>query len=336
MKILYAVQATGNGHISRACEILPVLKKRAHVDVLLSGNNSSLEPGFEVNYRSKGYSLYYQTGGIDYLRIARENNPLRLCKEIVELPVKNYDLVLSDFEPISAWACKLKHVPCISVSHQAAFKSLAVPQPEKSLLFNSIINLYAPASQNIGFHFKSYDTFIATPVIRKKIRQLEPNNFGHYTVYLPSSNKEQLTDRLSPLTNANWHVFLPGLTHYEKVRNIEFYPISEAAFIESLRSCAGIICGAGFELPAEALFLGKKLWVIPIKGQFEQRCNAYALELMGVKTSKSINEINTDAFEKWHSEFERIHLPFEDNTEAIFEKMLGAYECSGNFDLQLV
>ena len=59
MKILYAVQATGNGHISRACEILPVLKNRAQVHVLLSGNNSSLEPGFEVNYRSKGYSLHY-------------------------------------------------------------------------------------------------------------------------------------------------------------------------------------------------------------------------------------------------------------------------------------
>ena len=336
MKILYALQATGNGHISRACEILPVLKKRAQVDVLLSGNNSSLEPGFEVNYRSKGYSLYYKTGGIDYLRIARENSPLHLSKEIIDLPVRNYDLVLSDFEPISAWACKLKNVPCISVSHQAAFKSPAVPQPEKSLLFESIIKLYAPASQNIGFHFKSYDSFIATPVIRKKIRQLNPINDGHYTIYLPSANKWQLQELLTPLKNAQWQIFLPGLMQYEKVKNIEFFPVSEAVFIESLRSCTGIICGAGFELPAEALFLGKKLWVIPIKGQFEQKCNAYALELMGVKTSKSISEINIETFENWHSEFDLIHIPFGDDTENTFERALSAFEDSGNFNLQLV
>jgi uncharacterized protein (TIGR00661 family) len=336
MKILYAVQATGNGHISRACEILPVLKNRAQVHVLLSGNNSSLEPGFEVNYRSKGYSLYYKTGGIDYLRMARDNSTLRLCKEIVDLPVKKYDLVLSDFEPISAWACKLKNVPCISVSHQAAFKSPAVPQPEKSLLFESLIKLYAPASQNIGFHFKSYDTFIATPVIRKKIRQLDPTNSGHYTVYLPSSPKWQLLEQLTPLKKAHWQVFLPGLTQYEKVKNIEFFPISEGVFMESLRSCTGIICGAGFELPSEALFLGKKLWVIPIKGQFEQKCNAYALALMGVKTSESIGEINIEAFENWHTDFELIQLPFEDNTEVIFERALNAYDGSENFNLQLV
>ncbi|RYY68461.1 MAG: glycosyl transferase, partial [Chitinophagaceae bacterium] len=37
MKILYALQATGNGHISRASEILPILETMADVDVLLSG-----------------------------------------------------------------------------------------------------------------------------------------------------------------------------------------------------------------------------------------------------------------------------------------------------------
>jgi uncharacterized protein (TIGR00661 family) len=336
MKILYAVQATGNGHISRACEILPVLKNRAQVDVLLSGNNSSLEPGFEVNYRSKGCSLYYKTGGIDYLKMALENGPLRIVREIVELPVTHYDLVLSDFEPISAWACKLKNVPCISVSHQASFKSPYVPMPKKSVLFDSIIHHYAPASHHIGFHFKAYDTFITTPVIRQIIRQIEPCNLGHYTVYLPSANKMQLLELLTPLKSAQWHVFLPGQKQHERVKNIEFFPVSETDFIESLRCCSGIICGAGFELPAEALYLGKKLWVIPIKGQFEQLCNAYALEQMGVKTSHSISEINADTFINWQHEYKRIHIPFEDSTENIFDKALNTFERSGNFNLQFV
>jgi len=336
MKILYAVQATGNGHISRACEILPIIKNRAKVDVLLSGNNSSLEPGFEIKYKSKGYSLYYKSGGIDYLNIARKNSLMRLCKEIIDLPVRNYDLVMSDFEPISAWACTLKNVPCISVSHQAAFKSKLVPMPEKTLHFDAVIKLYAPASHNIGFHFKPYDRFIYSPIIRQKIRLLEPTDVGHFTVYLPAASKTQLNFTFTNIPNAQWHVFLPNQKHVEKIKNITFFPVSEGLFIKSLSSCAGIICGAGFELPAEALFLGKKLWVIPIKGQFEQKCNAYALELMGIKTSLCISEINADTFEKWLSEFERIHLPFGDSTEEIFEKELTTFESSVDFGLQLV
>jgi len=38
MKILYAVQATGNGHIARAIEMMPHLQKYGEVDVFLSGS----------------------------------------------------------------------------------------------------------------------------------------------------------------------------------------------------------------------------------------------------------------------------------------------------------
>jgi len=37
MKIFYAVQATGNGHISRAMELLPYLERYGKVDIFLSG-----------------------------------------------------------------------------------------------------------------------------------------------------------------------------------------------------------------------------------------------------------------------------------------------------------
>ena len=37
MKILYAIQGTGNGHIARAEDIVPVLKRFGTLDVLVSG-----------------------------------------------------------------------------------------------------------------------------------------------------------------------------------------------------------------------------------------------------------------------------------------------------------
>ncbi|NDB36263.1 MAG: glycosyl transferase, partial [Flavobacteriia bacterium] len=40
MKILYAIQGTGNGHISRAIALVPEFQKLVEVDVLISGTQS--------------------------------------------------------------------------------------------------------------------------------------------------------------------------------------------------------------------------------------------------------------------------------------------------------
>ena len=43
MKIFYAVQATGNGHVSRAQQLYPYLQKFGEVDFFISGNNANLD-----------------------------------------------------------------------------------------------------------------------------------------------------------------------------------------------------------------------------------------------------------------------------------------------------
>ena len=89
MKIFYAVQATGNGHISRAMELLPYLQRYGTVDIFLSGDNSHLPMDAPVKYRSKGLSLYSNScGGLDYLKILRHFQPMRLNKEINDLSYK--------------------------------------------------------------------------------------------------------------------------------------------------------------------------------------------------------------------------------------------------------
>ena len=99
MKILYAVQATGNGHIARAIEMMPHLQKYGEVDVFLSGSNSSLNPNLPVKYRSGGLSLFYQNAGsLDYKKIISRINIPRIQKESKELTVSKYDLILNDFE----------------------------------------------------------------------------------------------------------------------------------------------------------------------------------------------------------------------------------------------
>ena len=57
MKVLYAIQGTGNGHISRANEIIPILERRVSLDVLVSGKNSTLKLNYPVKYNFNGISL---------------------------------------------------------------------------------------------------------------------------------------------------------------------------------------------------------------------------------------------------------------------------------------
>ena len=47
MKILYAVQGTGNGHLSRAKEIYSILNNRVEVDVLISGTQYEIDFDFQ-------------------------------------------------------------------------------------------------------------------------------------------------------------------------------------------------------------------------------------------------------------------------------------------------
>jgi uncharacterized protein (TIGR00661 family) len=124
MKILYAIQGTGNGHISRAHDVIPEIQKFGKLDLFVSGSQSDIKLPYPVKYTSQGLSFYPdKTGGIDFIKTAKENSTRRILKEISDFPIASYDLVINDFEPISAWACKRKKIPCIALSHQSAFLS---------------------------------------------------------------------------------------------------------------------------------------------------------------------------------------------------------------------
>jgi UDP-N-acetylglucosamine:LPS N-acetylglucosamine transferase len=60
MKIFYAIQGTGNGHISRAVQLYPYLKKYGEVDFFLSGSNAQLNVDIPIKFKSKGVSLFYK------------------------------------------------------------------------------------------------------------------------------------------------------------------------------------------------------------------------------------------------------------------------------------
>ena len=285
MKIFYAVQATGNGHISRALEIIPFLEKYGEVHVFLSGNNYGLNIGLPIVYRSKGLSFQYDStkGSIDLKKTFKSINFSKIWTESKYLPVEKYDLVINDFEFITSLACRIKGIASVHFGHQASFRSKFIPRPQK---YNHVsewfIRNFVKAEHTIGLHFKHYDPTIFQPIIRQSILNAKPSTHDHVTVYLGHYGISTIFNNVKELKDIRFEVFSKEVMHVHTVEHVTFYPVHTERFTQSLLTCRCLITGAGFETPAEALYLKKNMMLLPVQGQYEQLCNAEALKEFNV------------------------------------------------------
>jgi len=337
MKIFYAIQATGNGHISRAMELLPHLEKHGVVDIFLSGANSSLALDAPVKYRSNGLSLFYNcSGGLDYWKIMKGYHPFKLKKEIQDLPVEKYDLIINDFEYITAASCARKRIASVQFGHQGSFQSVKTPRPEnKSSVGEWILKNYARATHHIGLHFQKYDEFIFHPVVKKEILQSDPTNKNYITTYLPSFCEPQLEAIFHPLKEFRFEIFSKETRQIRNAQNIRFIPVDKNLFNQSLIHCDGIITGGGFETPAEAIHLGKKIMSVPIRGQYEQVCNAAALKRLGIICLKGIDEDFSSSFYKWINENKSVRIDYSQTVPETIEYLFGLNEkMKHDFEMQ--
>lgn len=327
MKILYAIQGTGNGHLSRSMDIVPLLKEFAEVDVLVSGIQGDLSLPFPVKYKFHGLGFIFgKKGGVDLWKSFYKAKLRLFIKEINSLPVNEYDMVINDFEPVSAWACYLKNKFCIGLSHQAAVIAPNAPKPQDvDMMGKFILNHYAPVNINYGFHFAEFDENTFTPVIRKQVRGQEVSNAGHYTVYLPAYDDKRLIKRLSEFKHITWDVFSKHNKKTHRHKNVHIQPISNEKFIKSMAQSAGVLCGAGFETPAEALFMNKKLLVIPMKNQYEQHLNAAALNTLGVPLMKSLKEKHHHILTNWLENGEPVKVHYPDRTREILKMIISKH-----------
>ncbi len=252
MKILYAFQGTGNGHVARARDLVPRFKKYADVDVLVAGTQSDLDLGLNITYRLYGLTMVYnKKGAVSYWQSALQNKPFRFIRDVSNLPVKKYDAVIVDFEAVTSYACLIRGVKSLQLSHQAAYWSKRTPRPEKRIWhWEFVIAYMSPSKFRLGFHFSRYDDFILPPIIRREIRGAALENKGHYTVYLPSYHPEEIVSFVNQFQSHRFHIFARVQESYQ-AGNASVQTIGVDAYLESFRTCEGLICGAGFEAPSE-------------------------------------------------------------------------------------
>lgn len=328
MKILFAVQGTGNGHLSRATQIYPSLTRFGQVDVLISGTENAIRPNFPVRYRYDGLGFAFgQKGGIDIKKTYADARIWRFLKSVEEVPVKNYDLVINDFEPITAWACRLREIPLVALSHQSSLLKAGVPKLlTPDLAAELVLRHYAPAPASVGYHFEQYHPDIFTPVIRHELYAAKRNQKSHITVYLPAFSVEKLSQALPRIRGLQWHVFSRHEYQLSGRDDIRIFAVDAKAFVLSMSSASGVLCGAGFETPAEALHLGIPLMVVPMRGQYEQACNAAALEKIGAGVIWKTSDLRPEKIKEWAESQKAIKMEYPNVIEASLERLMELYE----------
>ena len=319
MKILYGVQGTGNGHIARARVMAAALAKRNDVTLDYVFTGRAPDKYFDMDVFGDyvtypGLSFVTRHGRVDRIKTLREAKIRQLWHDIRTLDVTGYDLLINDFEPVTAWAAKRAGLPSISISHQAAF-AYNVPKSGEGLSDKLLMKYFAPTDIQLGVHWFHFNQPILPPFVCDK-PATNPAN-GHVLVYLPFEEINDIQQMLEPLSDQLFQCFHPSIKAPLNCGHIHWHPTSKQAFQHALQHCSGVIGNGGFELSSEALQLGKKLLIKPLHGQFEQLSNVLMLDKLSL--CQTLFQLDTDIVEEWLNAPANDAIQFPDDPTLLIE-----------------
>lgn len=318
MKIFYGVQGTGNGHITRA----RVMAKRlyaAGMDVTFQFSGRPADQYFDMEIFNghqirAGLTFNIEKGNVNFIKTAFEANLFRFGKDINDLDLSNYDLVISDFEPVTSWAAKKQKKPVIGIGHQYAFRH-KIPRQGNDPLAEQVLKHFAPADTSVGLHWHHFGQPILPPIIEPHYvkRKVLKNKI---IVYLPFEDPRDVIELLAPFTDFTFHVYSPVVVPSE-YDHIICYPLSRDGFQNNLIDCEGIISNSGFELASECLQLGKKILAKPIHGQMEQCANAAALSQLGY--GRVMYDLDREVIEEWLHDETSVYVTYPDTANVLVQ-----------------
>jgi uncharacterized protein (TIGR00661 family) len=201
------------------------------------------------------------------------------------------DVIVNFFEPMTgvyALTCR-NRPPVVAVAHQFMYEHPDyVRHPRKRLQqfgMKWYIRLVGAGSTRIALSLyeapdlPGKDLFVGPPILRRQLFDLQPNPNGNFVlVYLLNHGyAEQIIDwhRRNPATVLHCFYDKPGapaeLRHDD---SLTFHRLDGEKFLQMMAECKYVACTAGFESLAEAAYLGKPLFLVPVENHIEQEINA--------------------------------------------------------------
>lgn len=307
-KIVYGFSGEGSGHSSRTREMAAHLVRQGHTVRLASYDRGyrNLKDDFDVLE-------------IEGLRIASEDNKVSRVRTFIDnlqrLPKGHRtlqrfravlfddfqpDVVITDFEPMSAYLATYYDRPLISLDNQHRMRYMKYRCPPgmraERRITKTIIRAMVPrpdVALAITFFFgevKNDRTFLFPPIVRSEVRDSQPAAGDHILVYL-TSGFDSCLEVLKRFPRESFRVY--GYDRDERDGVLHYRPFSREGFLDDLATSKAVIATAGFTLISEALYLHKPYLALPMRGQFEQQLNAFQLQQLGY--GRSLDEATEEA-----------------------------------------
>jgi uncharacterized protein (TIGR00661 family) len=305
MRILYGVVGEGMGHATRSKVVCEHLVARGHdVKIVVSGRaHAMLSKAFSDVVEIRGLTIRYVDNRMD-----RDGT---LARNVLAAPgmlaanvgayfdtVSKFrpDAVVSDFDSFAYLFARRHGLPVVSIDNQQIVSRCKLGKFAKAgakvdyQLTKAFVRAKLPGCDHyvVTTFFEppirrkcEADTTLVPPILRKEIldakKRARPGD--HVLVYQTSTSDTKLLDELQSVRDQKFIVY--GLRRSSHRGNTTLKEFSETGFVDDLAAARAVVCNGGLSLLGEAIYLGKPIFSVPVRNQYEQVLNARYLEQLG-------------------------------------------------------
>jgi len=306
-KFIFLVQGEGRGHMTQAISLYQILRNHGHhiqhifigksnrrevPEYFINSFNAPVElidsPNLITDPKNKSIrlipSIIFNLKYLNRFRKSLKRIHNVMSKDMPDTLINFYDFLggfYNFFYRPKARYIVIGHQ--FLASHPEFGFSPGNPFQKKLFLgYNYLTSLRAELKLALSFMpyepQKVGNTMVVPPLLREKLHQLKVEKKDFILGYMVNDGYSQEIinwNHRNPETRL--HIFWDkkGEPEVKYITNtLAFHQLNADKFLGMMAECMGLITTAGFESICEALYLGKPVLMVPVKGQYEQACNA--------------------------------------------------------------
>ncbi len=343
LNCIFIVQGEGRGHMTQAMALKPMLEDAGHaVSAVLVGKTEHRRiPQFfldkmavpVVYYNSPNFAIDASEQSVKVWPTVTQN--LRRSPEfkesldVIRATIDTYqpDVIINFFEPLAGIfnLFNVSKVPMVCIGHQYMYHHPVYPfSPGKlaqrygAKYFTRLSSFGAERKLALSF-YNAWDRprlSVMPPLLRPELFTLPlDQEEPFFLIYLLNQGyADSIIEWHQRFPEVELHCFWDN-PDVEEVwaydEKLTFHQLHDTKFLDMMARCRGLICTAGFESVCEAMYLGKSILAVPVKGHIEQYWNALDLCQYGggifdasfnierLEHVKPVDEALTREFRQW-------------------------------------
>jgi len=356
LKFIFIVQGEGRGHMTQAISLFQILHNNGHeISHVIVGKSKRRElpaffissikapitqlesPNFITDKQSKSVSIF-RTLVVNLSRAGTFLKSVRSIDKIIEEGRPDTVINFYDFLGGLYFIRKKRKVKHVALAHQFLLNHSEFEFPKgriydriSLLVGNRLAGYKAEKLLCLSFQEMQDESkkklHIVPPLLRDEVKKSNPQKGKHFLVYMVNHGySEQVQAFHIEHPEVPIHCFWDK-KDAPKVHRVDetltFHTLDDKKFISYMASCKGYLTTAGFESVCEAMYLGKPVLMVPVKGHYEQSCNAVDAQKAGAGISSKTFDL--ELLLDYLPSHEDVMRPFREwtsKTEEMFLKLL--------------